>query len=85
VWHALQLLPLLFVRPSELRLAEWSEFDLDSAIWRIPANRTKMRKQHLVPLSQQAVVLLKHLRTLSPDRPLLFTVRHQSAELRHGA
>lgn len=72
VWCALQLLPLLFVRPSELRLADWSEFDLDNAVWRIPANRTKMRKQHLVPLSQQAVALLKQLRAPSPDRPRLF-------------
>jgi integrase len=72
IWYALQLLPLLFVRPSELRLAEWTEFDLDARLWRIPANRTKMRKQHLVPLCPQVIALLKPLRSLSPDSPRLF-------------
>ena len=51
---ALRIAPLLFVRPGELRKAEWSEFDLDSATWSIPAVRMKMREAHIVPLSTQA-------------------------------
>ncbi|MGE0373097.1 MAG: tyrosine-type recombinase/integrase [Gammaproteobacteria bacterium] len=58
---ALQLLPLVLVRPGELRHAMWSEFDLDEATWRIPAGRMKMRREHLVPLSRQAVAILREL------------------------
>lgn len=58
---ALQLAPHVFVRPGELRHADWSEIDLDGAIWAIPAGRTKMRKPHLVPLSRQAVALFREL------------------------
>lgn len=56
---ALQLAPHVFVRPGELRQAEWSEIDLDAAVWRIPAVRMKMNREHVVPLSTQAVVILK--------------------------
>lgn len=59
---ALRLLLLTFVRPGELRNALWSEFDLDVAQWRIPAERMKMRREHVVPLSSQAVELLRELR-----------------------
>jgi len=62
---ALRLAPLVFVRPGELRKAEWSEFDLDGATWRIPAERMKMRTEHLVPLSRQAVEVLRELNPLS--------------------
>lgn len=67
---ALQLAPLVFVRPGELRAAEWSEFDFpltnedqrtEPAVWRIPAARTKMREEHVVPLSRQAVQILRRL------------------------
>jgi integrase len=58
---ALQLLPLVFVRSGELRGAEWPEFDLDAAEWRIPAERMKMGAEHLVPLSRQAVSILLDL------------------------
>jgi integrase len=58
---ALQLAPLVFVRPGELRAAEWSEFDLDAAEWRIAAHRMKMRQMHIVPLARQAVVLLREI------------------------
>ena len=58
---ALQLAPHVFVRPGELRHADWSEIDLDGAIWSIPAGRTKMRKPHLVPLSRQAVALFREI------------------------
>lgn len=62
---ALMLSPLLFVRPGELRSAEWSEFDLDAAEWRIPETRMKMRQAHIVPLSTQAIALLKELMPLT--------------------
>ncbi len=62
---ALKLAPLVFVRPGELRKAEWSEFDLDAAEWRIPAARMKMKAQHIVPLSAQAVAILRELRPLT--------------------
>lgn len=62
---AIQILMLTAVRPGELRLAEWKEFDLDSAIWEIPASRMKMRKSHTVMLSKQAVELLKQLKSLT--------------------
>lgn len=56
---ALQLAPLVFVRPGELRTAEWVEFDLDAAEWRIPGEKMKMRCKHIVPLSQQALEILR--------------------------
>jgi integrase len=58
---ALRLAPHLFVRPGELRRAQWSEFDLDAkeAQWRIPSKRMKMREQHIVPLSKQALKILR--------------------------
>lgn len=56
---ALQLAPHVFVRPGELRQAEWSEIDLEAAVWRIPAVRMKMNREHVVPLSTQAVAILK--------------------------
>lgn len=62
---ALQLAPLVFVRPGELRQAEWSEIDLDAAEWRIPAERMKMGALHIVPLSRQAVAILKDLAPLT--------------------
>jgi len=58
---ALQLAPHVFVRPGELRHADWSEVDLKAAIWAIPAGRTKMRKPHHVPLSRQAVALFEEI------------------------
>jgi integrase len=69
---ALKLLPLTFVRPGELRLAEWSEFNLKAAEWRIPAVRMKMRELHVVPLSSQAIALLKDLHVLTGSGPLVF-------------
>jgi integrase len=56
---ALRLAPYVFVRPFELRHAEWQEFDLDSALWNIPAQKMKMRRPHRVPLSRQAVRILR--------------------------
>lgn len=62
---ALKLAPLLFVRPGELRAAEWGEIDLDGAEWRIPASKMKMKVEHLVPLAHQAVAILKELRLIT--------------------
>ena len=62
---ALRLAPLLFVRPGELRGAAWEEFDLDNMEWRIPAARMKMRDSHLVPLSRQAVEILREVHHLT--------------------
>ncbi len=59
--YALRLAPLVFVRPGELRQAEWSEIDLEKAEWNIPAEKMKMREAHLVPLSRQAVEILQDL------------------------
>ncbi|MGJ7492890.1 tyrosine-type recombinase/integrase [Variovorax sp. ZT4R33] len=70
--HALRLLMLTAVRPGEVRGARWTEFDLEAALWRIPAERMKMRSEHLVPLSLQAVEVLKAMQPLSADRELVF-------------
>lgn len=62
---ALQLLPMLFCRPGELRGMEWTELDLDAAEWSIPADRMKMKQPHLVPLPVQAVEILRQLKPLT--------------------
>ncbi|HEX7113696.1 MAG TPA: integrase arm-type DNA-binding domain-containing protein [Steroidobacter sp.] len=70
--YALRLAPYVFVRPGELRAAEWREFDLKAAEWRIPASRMKMREPHIVPLSRQAVAILEELRRLTGGGRYLF-------------
>jgi len=69
---ALKLIALLFPRPGELRAAEWAEFDLDKAVWTIPATRTKMRREHRVHLPRQALKVLKDLHTITGQRDLVF-------------
>lgn len=69
---AIKLLAMTFVRTGELIGARWSEFDLDAAHWDIPPGRMKMRTPHIVPLSRQAVTLLRTLHTVSGHGPLLF-------------
>jgi integrase len=59
VHAALRLLPHVFVRPGELRFAEWADIDLDKAVWTIPAHKTKMRRAHSVPLSRQSLAILR--------------------------
>ncbi|MDG2539844.1 tyrosine-type recombinase/integrase [Dyella jiangningensis] len=76
---ALRLAPLVFVRPGELRQAEWREIDLDQALWRIPAERMKMKAAHLVPLAPQAVGILREL------YPLTGTGRYVFPGLRTGS
>ena len=62
---ALKLAPLVFVRPGELRSAEWAEIDLDSAEWRIPGRKMKMSNDHIVPLSAQSLEILRNLQPLT--------------------
>jgi integrase len=69
---ALKLMALLFPRPGELRMAEWTEFDLDAAVWTIPAMRTKMRRAHRVPLPRHAVAILKALGEVTGNGRLVF-------------
>lgn len=78
---ASKLAPMLFVRPGELRAAQWIEFDLDDSEWRIPATRRKLRRRlkedpktppHIVPLASQAVAILKELQLFSGKSDFLF-------------
>jgi integrase len=69
---ALQLMALLYPRPGELRLAEWGEFDVEKAIWIIPAQRTKMRREHRKPLSGQVLYILQELHKITGHRRLMF-------------
>ena len=62
---ALLLLPMVFVRPGELRRMEWGEIDIDNARWNIPKEKMKMKRPHIVPLSAQALTLLENLRKLT--------------------
>lgn len=72
VMYALRLAPHLFVRPGELRAAEWPEFDIAAKLWRIPAARTKLRAEHLVPLSKQVLAMLTELREHTGHKRFLF-------------
>jgi len=66
---ALRLAPMFFTRPGELRNAEWSEIDLDEAVWNIPAHKMKMKQAHIVPLCRQAVEILTELKEVTgPSR-----------------
>lgn len=69
---ALQFVPYCFVRPKELRHAEWSEFDFDKAEWRIPADKMKMRDIHIVPLSKQALSVLSEIQPLTGGGKYVF-------------
>ena len=68
----LQLLALTFLRPSEVRCGVWSEIDFEEKLWCIPAERMKMRREHLVPLSEQALALLQELHKLTGHAELMF-------------
>lgn len=70
--YALQLAALVFVRPGELRHAEWSEIDADAKVWRIPAAKMKARVEHVVPLSRQALGVLAQARALTGDGQYVF-------------
>jgi integrase len=70
--QALSLLMLTATRPGEVRGAKWAEFDLEAALWTIPAERMKMRSEHRVPLSRQALEVLRTMQALSGDSELVF-------------
>jgi len=70
--HAIRLLVLTAVRPGELRAAPWAEFDLDAALWTIPAERMKARRPHLVPLPRQAVAALREVQEITGGHALVF-------------
>jgi integrase len=70
--YALKLAPYVFVRPGELRAAEWSEFDFERAEWRIPAERMKMGEMHIVPLASQAVDILRAIQPLTGSGRFVF-------------
>src|SRR5690606_15878274 len=69
---ALALSPHVFVRPGELRQAEWAEIDFEAAVWRIPAGRMKKRREHVVPLSRQAMEILTQARALTGNGRFVF-------------
>jgi len=69
---ALELLSLTFVRPGELRAAEWAQFDLDGSIWAIPAEKMKMKRPHRVPLAPRVVVILRELQSINGHGKFLF-------------
>ena len=69
---ALQVSPMVFVRPGELRAMEWAEIDLEKATWSIPGHRMKMSNDHIVPLSTQAVGVLTQLRAITGDSKIVF-------------
>lgn len=74
---ALQLLAQTFVRTNELIGAEWSEFDLDNALWIIPAKRMKMKTEHVVPLARQALAILDELKQISGGSRFVFPGRNR--------
>lgn len=69
---ALRLTPLVFVRPGELRTAEWVEIDMDNAEWRIPGSKMKMENDHIVPLSTQALAILQELQPITGHGQYIF-------------
>ncbi|WP_075216276.1 tyrosine-type recombinase/integrase [Mongoliimonas terrestris] len=75
--HALLFQALTAARPGEVRLATWAEVDLEAAVWRIPAARMKMKRAHDVPLSRQAVALLKRQRDQTEGEDLVFPSSHR--------
>ena len=82
--YSLTLAALLFVRPGELCQAEWSEIEWDTAIWRIPAAKMKMKRPHSVPLSRQALDVLRELRTISGKNRWLFPSRWDKSRHESG-
>ena len=72
VMYALKLTPHVFQRPGELRQMEWAEIDFEKAVWMIPTTKMKMREPHTVPLSRQAVAILRDMRSLSGSGRYVF-------------
>jgi Integrase len=69
---AMQILPHVFLRPGELRFGKWDEIDWEGAVWRVPAERTKLRRPHSVPLSRQSLELLRSLHERTGQLPYMF-------------
>ncbi len=80
----LQLLAMLFCRPTELREAKWQEFDLNQGIWNIPAERMKKRREHVVPLPRQAIAILNELKTYETNSEYLFPSRSDKEQAKVG-
>lgn len=76
---ALRLSPLVFVRPGELRQAEWSEIDFVSSLWSIPADKMKMKQPHLVPLATQSLDILREIQALTGNGKYLFHCHRSTA------
>jgi len=76
--YALQFIVHTFVRPGELRSAEWKDIDLDKALWRIPAEKMKMKEEHIVPLSKQVLALLEKIKKVSGRYNIVFPGSHDS-------
>jgi integrase len=74
--YALRLAPHVFLRPGELRQAKWSEIDFAEKVWRVPAERMKMKQPHAVPLSKQVLFILQDLRSLARSSEFLFPALH---------
>jgi integrase len=74
--YALRLAPHVFLRPGELRQARWSEIDFADKVWRVPAERMKMKQPHAVPLSRQVLFILQDLRSLARSSEFLFPALH---------
>jgi len=85
VKSALQLTPLLFVRPGELQKMEWAEVDLDAALWSIPAERMKMRVPHTVPLSRQSLEILQRLHPATKHERYVFPGRSRSRPISNNS
>jgi integrase len=84
-WIALRMSAHVFARPGEIRKAEWSEILFDAAVWRIPAEKMKMRQPHAVPLSTQVVAMLRQLRSFGNPGPYLFpSIRSAKAPMSDG-
>jgi integrase len=75
---AMQVSPHVMARPGELRMAEWPEFDLSNAVWKIPAERMKMRRPHQIPLSRQVLAYLEELLALTGPNGFVFPAFHTS-------
>lgn len=85
VQSALKFAPLTFVRPGELRHAEWSEIDFEKAEWNIPADKMKMKQPHLVPLSKQAIEILTEIKKLTGEGQYVFPGRTSARPMSDNA
>jgi integrase len=82
---ALKIAPLVFVRPGELRKAEWSEIDIEKAEWNIPESKMKMKQPHLVPLSKQAIKVLEELKKFTGEGQYVFPGRTSARPMSDNA